>query len=221
MAPTYFRREPGIATPTAERLRTFVRMNQPATVESLKSEIRRDAVARRDALPAAERAAAAAAIAARPLPVEVPAGAIVSGFSPLKSEINPVPLMRAFAAAGAGLALPVVAGRGKPLIMRAWAFGEPLVSGVWGIREPPASAPEVFPDILIVPMLAFDRAGQRIGYGAGYYDMTIGRLRDMKPVVALGIAYAVQEIAQIPTTPRDAALDLVLTERETIDLRRA
>ncbi len=196
-------------------------MNQPATVESRKAQLRRDAVARRDALPAAERAAAAATIAARPLPVPVPVGAIVSGFSPLKSEINPVPLMRAFADAGAGLALPVVAGKGKPLIMRAWSFGEPLVSGVWGIREPPPSAPEVFPDILIVPLLAFDRAGHRIGYGAGYYDMTITRLRGMKPVTAIGIAYAAQEVGEIPATPRDARLDFVLTERETIDLRKA
>jgi 5-formyltetrahydrofolate cyclo-ligase len=195
-------------------------MTQPATIESLKAQVRRDAAARRDALPAAERAAAAAAIAARPLPVAVAAGAIVSGFSPLKSEINPVPLMRAFAAAGAGLALPVVAGRGKPLVMRAWVFGEPLVSGVWGIREPPPSAPEVFPDILIVPLLAFDRTGHRIGYGAGYYDMTIARLRGIKPVIAIGIAYAAQEIAEIPTTERDARLDFVLTERETIDFRK-
>jgi len=196
-------------------------MNQPAAVESLKAQIRRDAAARRDALPAAERAAAAVTIAARPLPVAVRPGAVVSGFSPLKSEINPVPLMRAFAAAGASLALPVVAGRGKPLIMRAWNFGEPLVSGVWGIREPPPNAPEVFPDVLIVPMLAFDRSGHRIGYGAGYYDMTIARLRGMKPVIALGIAYAAQEIAEIPTTPRDARLDFVLTEREVIDFRTA
>jgi 5-formyltetrahydrofolate cyclo-ligase len=196
-------------------------MTQPATIESLKAQVRRDAAARRDALPAAERAAAAAAIAARPLPVAVPAGAIVSGFSPLKSEINPVPLMRAFADAGAGLALPVVAGRGKPLIMRSWTFGAPLVAGVWGIREPPPDAPEVFPDILIVPLLAFDRTGHRIGYGAGYYDMTIARLRGIKPVLAVGIAYAAQEIAEIPTTERDARLDFVLTERETIDFRRA
>jgi 5-formyltetrahydrofolate cyclo-ligase len=196
-------------------------MTQPATIESLKARVRRDAAARRDALPAAERAAAAAAIAARPLPVAVPAGAIVSGFSPLKSEINPVPLMRAFADAGARLALPVVAGRGKPLTMRAWAFGEPLVSGVWGIREPPPSAPDVFPDILIVPLLAFDRTGHRIGYGAGYYDMTIARLRGVKPVIAVGIAYAAQEIAEIPTTERDARLDFVLTERETIDFGKA
>jgi 5-formyltetrahydrofolate cyclo-ligase len=196
-------------------------MNHTAIIDSLKAQIRRDAAARRDALPAAERAAAAATIAARPLPVAVPTGAIVSGFSPLKSEINPVPLMRAFADAGAGLALPVVAGRGKPLIMRSWTFGAPLVAGVWGIREPPPDAPEVFPDILIVPLLAFDRTGHRIGYGAGYYDMTIARLRGIKPVLAVGIAYAAQEIAEIPTTERDARLDFVLTERETIDFRRA
>jgi 5-formyltetrahydrofolate cyclo-ligase len=196
-------------------------MNHTAIIDSLKAQIRRDAAARRDALPAAERSAAAATIAARPLPVAVPAGAIVSGFSPLKSEINPVPLMRAFADAGAGLALPVVAGRGKPLIMRSWTFGAPLVAGVWGIREPPPDAAEVFPDILIVPLLAFDRVGHRIGYGAGYYDMTIARLRGIKPVIAVGIAYAAQEIAEIPTTERDARLDFVLTERETIDFRRA
>jgi 5-formyltetrahydrofolate cyclo-ligase len=191
------------------------------SIDTLKADIRRDAAARRDTLPAVERAAAAATIAARPLPVALAPGAVVSGFSPLKSEINPVPLMRAFAAAGARLALPVVMGKGRPLTMRAWAFGEPLNSGVWGIREPPPEAPEAFPDILIVPLLAFDRAGNRIGYGAGYYDMTIARLRAMKPVTAMGIAYAVQEIAQVPVTPRDATLDLVLTEREIIDLRKA
>jgi 5-formyltetrahydrofolate cyclo-ligase len=191
------------------------------SIDTLKADIRRDAAAWRDTLPAAERAAAAATIAARPLPVALAPGAVVSGFSPLKSEINPVPLMRAFAAAGARLALPVVMGKGRPLTMRAWAFGEPLNSGVWGIREPPPEAPEAFPDILIVPLLAFDRAGNRIGYGAGYYDMTIARLRAMKPVTAMGIAYAVQEIAQVPVTPRDATLDLVLTEREIIDLRKA
>jgi 5-formyltetrahydrofolate cyclo-ligase len=191
-------------------------MSKPDLIASRKAELRREAIARRDALPAAERAAAAAAIAARPLPVALSPGAIVSGFSPLKSEINPVPLMRAFAAAGARLALPVVAGKGHPLTMRSWNFGEPLDSGVWGIREPKPEAPEVFPDILIVPLLAFDRAGHRIGYGAGYYDMTIARLRGMKPVIALGIAYAAQEIAAVPATPRDSPLDLVLTERETI-----
>jgi 5-formyltetrahydrofolate cyclo-ligase len=187
--------------------------------EQQKAVLRRAATARRDALPPDERMAVALAVAKQGLPVEVIPGTIVSGFSPLKSEISPLPLLRRLADAGASLALPVVAGRGKPLIMRAWSFGAPLVSGVWGIREPPADAPELFPDILIVPLLAFDRSGHRIGYGAGYYDMTISRLRAMKPVTAIGIAFAAQEIAAVPATPRDARLDLVLTEHGAIDFR--
>jgi 5-formyltetrahydrofolate cyclo-ligase len=144
---------------------------------------------------------------------------IVSGFMPLKSEISPLPLMRKVAAAGAQLALPVVAGRGKPLIMRAYAFGDELAAGQWGIRQPKPEALEVAPDILIVPLLAFDRAGHRLGYGAGYYDMTISSLRSRKPVTAIGIAFATQEIDAVPITARDARLDLVLTEREVIDFR--
>jgi 5-formyltetrahydrofolate cyclo-ligase len=191
---------------------------QPA-IDDLKATLRREALARRDALPADVRAAAAQTIAARPFAVAVPPGAIVSGFMPMKSEINPLPLLRKLADAGAALALPAVAGKGKPLTMQAYAFGEPLASGAWGIREPGPDAPEVDPDILLVPLLAFDRRGHRIGYGAGYYDMTIAALRARKPVVAVGIAFAAQEIAQVPTTPRDARLDLVLTEHEVIDLR--
>jgi 5-formyltetrahydrofolate cyclo-ligase len=189
------------------------------SVEDAKAAIRREAKARRDALPPDVRAAAAQAIAARPFPVAVVPGAIVSGFMPMRSEINPIPLMRTLADAGAQLALPVIAGRGRPLIMRAYAFGEALAAGVWGIREPKPDAPEVLPDILLVPLLAFARSGHRIGYGAGYYDMTIAALRAEKTVLAVGIAFAAQEIADVPTTPRDARLDLVLTEREVIDCR--
>jgi 5-formyltetrahydrofolate cyclo-ligase len=185
-------------------------------IDDLKATLRREALARRDALPADVRAAAAQTIAARPFPVAVPPGAIVSGFMPMKSEINPLPLLRKLADAGAALALPAVAGKGKPLIMRAYAFGEALASGVWGIREPAPDAREVFPDIVLIPLLAFDRRGHRIGYGAGYYDMTIAALRAKKTIVAAGIAFAAQEIAEVPTTPRDARLDLVLTERDVI-----
>jgi 5-formyltetrahydrofolate cyclo-ligase len=188
-------------------------------IASAKAELRKSATARRDALPPDLRAQAAQAIAARPLPVRVTPDAVVSGFSPLKSEINPVPLMRRFADAGASLALPVVKGRGHPLIMRAWGFGAPLNTGQWGIREPPPDAPEVFPDLLIVPLLAFDRRGFRIGYGAGYYDMTIARLRGIKAVVAMGIAFAAQEVPEVPISPRDARLDLVLTEHGVVDFR--
>ncbi|MEA2930881.1 MAG: 5-formyltetrahydrofolate cyclo-ligase, partial [Hyphomicrobiales bacterium] len=186
-------------------------MQGPTRIEETKAALRSDARARRGQLPADARARAAETIASRAFPLSIVPGTIVSGFSPLKSEINPIPLMRKLADAGAQLALPVVAARGKPLIMRAWNFGAPLASGVWGIREPMPDAPEVAPDILLVPLLAFDRQGNRIGYGAGYYDMTIAKFRAMKPVVAVGIAYAVQEIGAVPVTPRDARLDLVLT----------
>jgi 5-formyltetrahydrofolate cyclo-ligase len=197
------------------------RFSRPAiALSDQKLDLRREALGRRDALPAAERAQAAELIAAREFPLRVD-GAIVAGFMPIKSEINPLPLMRKLAAAGARFALPAVAGPGKPLIMRAWAFGGPLATGVWGIREPRPEAPEVAPDILIVPLLAFDRRGHRIGYGAGYYDLTIGALRSKRPTAAVGIAFAAQEIAAVPATPRDAALDLVLTEREVIDCRSA
>ncbi len=190
------------------------------TLAEQKAALRIDALAKRDALPPDARAAAAEALAGRAFPVSV-SGKTVSGFSPLKSEINPLPLMRKLAEAGAQLALPTIAGRGNPLIMRAYKFGDELARGQWGIREPKPDAPEVFPDILLVPLAAFDRHGHRIGYGAGYYDMTIKRLRGMKPVVAIGIAFAAQESPVVPVTERDEPLDLVLTEREVVDLRKS
>jgi 5-formyltetrahydrofolate cyclo-ligase len=196
-------------------------LNSADQIPRQKELLRNEALARRDALPATQRQAAAEIIAARKFPVAIPRGAVVSGFMPMKSEINPLPLLKRLATEGAKLALPVVAGRGKPLIMRAWEFGGPLEAGVWGIRQPKADAPEIDPDILIVPLAAFDRAGHRIGYGAGYYDMTITRLRGIKPVVVIGIGFAAQEIPRVPATERDARLDLVLTEREIIDFRKA
>jgi 5-formyltetrahydrofolate cyclo-ligase len=190
-----------------------------AETDSPKARLREQAITLRDALPADARAAAAEAIAVRPFPVTITTGMIVSGFSPMKTEINPLPLMRKAARLGVGLALPAIAGRGKPLIMRAYVFGDELARGQWGIREPKADAPEVAPDVLIVPLAAFDRAGHRIGYGAGYYDMTINTLRAKKKIVAMGIAFSAQEIASVPATERDARLDFVLTEREVIDCR--
>jgi 5-formyltetrahydrofolate cyclo-ligase len=196
-------------------------MPDTTETQSEKAALRETALALRDALPAAERQAAAEAIAVRPLPVAIKRGIVVSGFMPMKTEINPNPLMRKLADAGAQLALPAIAGRGKPLIMRAWTFGDPLKAGQWGIREPGPDAPEVAPDILIVPLACFDRAGHRIGYGAGYYDMTINALRTKKPAVAIGVGFAAQEIPRVPATERDARLDLVLTERELIDFRKS
>jgi len=190
-----------------------------AEVHAEKEQLRRAAIARRDALPAEVRQAAAETIAARAFPIPIAPVTIVSGFMPMRSEINPLPLMRKLQGQGARLALPVVAGRGQPLVMREWTFGAPLQAGVWGIREPAPEAAELDPDIVLVPLLAFDRAGYRIGYGAGYYDLTIARLRARKAVIAVGLGFAAQEVGAVPATPRDARLDLVLTEREVIDLR--
>jgi 5-formyltetrahydrofolate cyclo-ligase len=196
-------------------------MSSTPSIGPTKAELRHDALARRDALPADARAAAAQTVADRPFPIELAPGIVVSGFSPMRSEISPWPLMRRLAERGARLALPVVIGRGRALVFRAWGFGEPLGSGVWGIREPLAAAPEVRPDIVIVPLAAFDRSGQRIGYGAGYYDLTLKGLRAEKRVVAVGLGFAAQEIAAVPFTPRDERLDLVLTEQAVIDCRSA
>jgi 5-formyltetrahydrofolate cyclo-ligase len=196
-------------------------MADPTPNQTEKAALRAAALAKREAMPAQLRADAANTIAARDFPVAVRKGAIVSGFSPMKSEINPIPLMRKLFDAGAQLALPVIVGRGKPLIMRAWKFGDPFKAGQWGIREPVAEAPEVHPDILIVPLAAFDRRGHRVGFGAGYYDMTINALRAKKKVTAVGIAFSVQEIDRVPATERDARLDFMLTEREVIDFSRA
>jgi 5-formyltetrahydrofolate cyclo-ligase len=192
-------------------------MSQPSAITEQKSALRAAVLALRDAMPAAERQAAAEKIAARGLPVEVTPGSIVSGFMPMKTEINPLTLLRKLTDAGALLALPCIAGRGKPLVMRAWTFGDDVKAGQWGIREPLPEAPEIAPDIVLVPLAAFDRTGQRIGYGAGYYDMTLAALRAQKKVIAIGIAFAVQEIPQVPATERDERLDFVLTENEIIE----
>jgi 5-formyltetrahydrofolate cyclo-ligase len=196
------------------------RVSQSAPTEDLKAKLRAEALARRDALPAQQRQSAAEIIAARPFPLDVAPGAIVSGYSPMKSELSPLPLMRRLSDAGAKLVLPVVQGRGRPLLMRAWNFGELLAEGAWNIRQPKSDAPEVLPDILLVPLAAFDRNGHRIGYGAGYYDMTIAALRAIKTITAVGLAFAAQEIENVHATPRDARLDLVLTEDEIIDFRK-
>jgi 5-formyltetrahydrofolate cyclo-ligase len=184
-----------------------------------KSDLRAAALARRDALSDEQRAVAAQAIAKRGLPVEIKRGAVVAGYSPIRSEIDPTPLMRALAAQGARLALPAVMARGKSLAFRAWSVGDRLTLGPLGILEPSPAAAELVPDIMLVPLAAFDRAGHRIGYGAGHYDFTLAHLRKAKTIAAIGLAFAVQEIKTIPMQPHDMALDYVLTEKHAFDFR--
>jgi 5-formyltetrahydrofolate cyclo-ligase len=185
----------------------------------LKDEFRSGALAHRDAMSVEARSDAAATIAATPLPVELPRGVIVAGYSPINSELDPFPLMQALAGKGAVLALPVVIARDHALIFREWQPDEGLVRGAFGIFQPPSDADEVDPDIVLVPLAAFDRAGHRIGYGRGYYDRTLQGLRSKKKITVIGLAFAVQEIETVPRLPHDEQLDCVLTERELIDLR--
>jgi 5-formyltetrahydrofolate cyclo-ligase len=117
------------------------------------------------------------------------------------------------------LALPVIAARDSPLGFRLWAPGDKLLRGPLGILEPSPDAAEIVPDIVLVPLAAFDRSGHRIGYGAGHYDRTLARLRDSKKIIAIGLAFAVQEIETIPALPHDVALDYVLTETQLFDFR--
>jgi 5-formyltetrahydrofolate cyclo-ligase len=186
-----------------------------------KPELRVAALARRDALSEAQRQAAALALAARPFPIDITPGTVVAGYAPVRSEFNPRPLLAALAARGAQPALPVIVGRDQPLSFRSWSPGAPLLRGPLGILEPLSDALAVIPDILLVPLAAFDRAGHRIGYGGGYYDRSLAELRRSGHRLAIGIGFAVQEIPAIPALAHDAPLDLVLTEAETIDLRSA
>ena len=186
-------------------------------LQATKKMIREAALAARDALPVADRRRAAQAIAMRRFPVPLGDGTIVAGYSPIRSECDPVPLMRSLAGKGAQLALPVIEGKDKPLSFSEWRQGGHLVAGPFGILQPRPDAVSVDPDIILVPLAAFDRKLRRIGYGVGYYDRTLAALRQQRRVVvAVGIAFAAQEVAEISADDHDQGLDLVLTERETI-----
>ncbi|MCP4618023.1 MAG: 5-formyltetrahydrofolate cyclo-ligase [Bradyrhizobium sp.] len=184
-----------------------------------KADLRAAALAARDALGEGKRETAAAKIAKRGLPIKIATGTVVSGYSPIRNEIDPAPLMLRLALQGARLALPVVNARGKSLTFRAWSPNDRLVLGSLGIPEPSPAAAELVPTIMLVPIAAFDRTGHRIGYGAGYYDHTFAHLRKSHHVTGVGLAFAVQETPAIPAMSHDVALDFVLTEKDVFDFR--
>jgi len=141
-----------------------------------------------------------------------PKGAIIAGYWPMGDEMDPRPLMLALASRGHAIALPVTPPRGQPLAFRAWAPGAALRPGPMGTSEPVAGE-ELRPDVVLVPLLAFDRAGRRLGYGGGYYDRTLAALPGAK---AIGIAYAGQEMPEVPAGPQDMRLPLIATEDSVI-----
>jgi 5-formyltetrahydrofolate cyclo-ligase len=138
---------------------------------------------------------------------------VVSAFFPYKSEIDTRPLLGRLAGEGWTTCLPIVIALGQPLVFRRWLPGAPTVPGVWDIPRPTDDAPQVEPDVLLVPLMAFDRKGYRLGYGGGFYDRTLEQLRAKKSITAIGVAYAAQELDSVPHGPHDQPLDFVMTEK--------
>ena len=177
-----------------------------------KSSHRKDASIRRAELARAlpdftERIAAFAS------DLGAPVGAVVSGYLPILDEADPRGLMAALAGKGHVLALPSIIERGAPLVFRRWSDGDATTIDMFGLTEPLASAEIVTPCIVLVPLLAFDASGTRLGYGGGYYDRTLTALRAAGKIVAVGVAYAGQEVTELPRREHDEPLDAVLTEK--------
>lgn len=176
-----------------------------------KAEARR--AARRARIDAADPAAAEALI--RRFPASLRLAQRVAGYWPLGSEIDPRPLMLDLAAAGAELLLPRMGSREGPARFHAWRLGDALEADAFGVMAPAGDAPEGAPELILVPLLAFDRRGFRLGQGGGHYDRILARLRP-NGVTAVGLAYAAQEIEVVPIGALDQRLDWVVTEREAI-----
>ena len=180
-----------------------------------KGALRRLVLARRDAMDPAARAEAALAIAAAAdAALAFPPGTVVSGFLPIRSELDPRPLMALLSARGARICVPAITD-GRLEFRELWAEAEMEPQG-FGTYAPAAGAAVLDPAIMLVPMVAFDARCHRMGYGRGYYDgaITALRARGIVPVLA-GLALAVQEVPDVPTEAHDVALDVIVTERAT------
>ncbi len=184
------------------------------TLAERKAQARAEALLRRDAAHARGHPAPAALLRDVLAPRR---GEPLAGFLAMRSEIDPLP---ALAAHEGPLGLPVMAdGKGHPLRFRLWAPGAPLAPGGFGTRVPLAGE-WMEPRVLVVPLVAFDRGGNRLGYGGGFYDRTLARLRarevELGPVTAIGFAWAAQEAEALPLEATDQPLDLIVTEAEVI-----
>lgn len=187
-------------------------MSETVAVTEQKRQLRARAIAQRSRLDPAQRAADAERLSRIGLSfLGLPAPVVVSAFLAIGEELDPEPLLATLQNQGHTLALPVMQAKGQPLLFRSWAPGAALVPRMWGIREPDAGAPLVEPDVLLVPLLAFDRAGHRLGYGGGFYDRTLAALRARRAIVAIGLTFASQGVDEVPHLDYDERLDWVLT----------
>jgi len=183
------------------------------TIAALKEAIRKQALERRAALrsqvPELSRALALNFIERVP----IPKGAVVSAYFAIGDEADPAPLIELLRARGHRIVLPRVAGRGKPLNFHLYEEGTQLVPGGFGLSEPARDWPLLDPDVLAVPLLAFDTQGYRIGYGAGFYDRTLQRLRASRSIVAASYCFSIQEFDAVPHDDNDQRLDWIITEK--------
>lgn len=187
---------------------------------ALKEQLRNEALARRDGLDKAFREEASQAVTAQALDLpDLRAVTPIGTYWPIRSEVDPRPLMEALLGRGQDVALSQILH--PHLSWRLWQPGDVLIKGGFGVREPGPDAPEVFPKCLIVPLVAFDRRGGRIGYGKGHFDRAIAALEAQHPVLTIGLAYAVQEIEKVPVEDHDRLLDIVITETELIRTKPA
>ena len=142
-------------------------------------------------------------------------GTILTGYMPMRTEIDPLPAMAAHVAGGGRVGVPVIPGKAQPLRFHEWTPDARMVPGTFGAQIPEAGE-EVTPTVLIVPLLAFDRRLYRLGYGGGFYDRTLEGLRKRGPVTAIGYAFSAQEVDEVPIEATDQRLDLIVTERGVI-----
>ena len=184
------------------------------TIGQEKRALRLRAAAHREQLHRhADEGAALAALAHFREHIDLAPGGALSAYLPVRAEFDPSPILRYAHSRGCPTCLPVVLGRGRPLAFRRWAPGEPLVDGTFGIAVPPPEAGTLDPAILIVPMLAFDDEGYRLGYGGGFYDRTLALRRARGPAaLAVGVAFAGQRVDRVPRSAEDEGLDWIVTE---------
>lgn len=185
-----------------------------------KSSLRATALARRDDLSPKARSAGSAAIAEAAIALLAPLHFdCVSGFLPIRSECDPGPILAHARSKGAAIALPAFLDR-VTMVFRRYRDGDALIAAGFGTREPHADAPVVQPDVMLVPLAAFDRSGSRIGYGKGHYDRTIAAMRKAghRPLL-IGLAFSVQEVDRIPAETHDVRLDWLVSDREVLDFR--
>jgi len=144
--------------------------------------------------------------------IELNPDAVIASYHAFRGEMDPAFLTDRLRTRRHAVALPVITGKNRILNFHLYEKTDPLVANPMGILEPDGTTALVEPDVLLVPLLAFDRHGHRLGYGGGYYDRTLADLRSRKKIIAIGIAYSFQEIAEIPTDAHDVKLDKIVTE---------